>query len=59
MDTAAWLALLNKSDTLHEKTKRIRNKLIKERRQFLMTDYVIVEIANALSRASFRQSAIK
>lgn len=49
VDTAAWLALLNKSDTLHEKAKKIRNKLVKERRQFVLTDYVIVEIANALS----------
>ena len=54
VDTAAWLALLNKSDTLHENAKRIRNKLVKERRQFLLTDYIVVEIANALSRVSFQ-----
>lgn len=59
VDTAAWLALLNKSDALHEKAKRIRNKLVKERRQFLLTDYIVVEIANALSRVPFRQAAVQ
>ena len=59
VDTAAWLALINKSDALHEKAKRIRNKLVKERRQFLLTDYIVVEIANALSRVPFRQTAVQ
>ena len=59
VDTAAWLALLNKSDALHEKAKRIRNKLVRERRQFLLTDYIVVEIANALSRIPFRQTAVQ
>ncbi len=59
VDTAAWLALLNKSDALHEKAKRIRNKLVREPRQFLLTDYIVVEIANALSRVPFRQTAVQ
>jgi len=59
VDTAAWLALINKSDALHEKAKRIRNKLVRERGQFLLTDYIVVEIANALSRVPFRQTAVQ
>jgi uncharacterized protein len=59
VDTAAWLALLNKSDTLHEKAKQIRDKLVRERRQFMLTDYVVVEIANALSRVPFRRAAVQ
>jgi predicted nucleic acid-binding protein len=59
VDTAAWLALLNKSDALHEKAKRVRNKLVKERGQFLLTDYIVVEIANSLSRVPFRQTAVQ
>ena len=59
VDTAAWLALLNKSDALHEKAKRIRNKLVRERGKFLLTDYIVVEIANALSRVPFRQTAVQ
>jgi predicted nucleic acid-binding protein len=59
VDTAAWLALINKSDILHKKAKQIRDRLIRERRQFLLTDYVIVEIANALSRIPFRKAAVQ
>ncbi len=59
VDTAAWLALLNKSDNLHEKAKGIRDKLVRERRQFLLTDYIIAEIANALSGIPFRKAAIQ
>jgi uncharacterized protein len=59
VDTAAWLALINKSDILHKKAKQIRDKLIRERRQFLLTDYIIVEIGNALSRIPFRKAAVQ
>lgn len=59
VDTAAWLALINKSDILHKKAKQIRDRLIRERRQFLLTDYIIVEIANALSRIPFRKAAVQ
>ena len=57
-DTAAWLALINKSDTLHKKAKKIRDGLLDHNSQFVVTDYVIVEIANSLSRIPFRESAI-
>lgn len=57
-DTAAWLALINKSDTLHKKAKKIRDSLLNHDSQFVVTDYVIVEIANSLSRIPFRESAV-
>jgi len=59
IDTAAWLALINKTDALHEKAKKIRNRLLKESVQLLVTDYILVEIANTLSRIPFRTSAIQ
>ncbi len=59
VDTAAWLALLNKSDRLHEQAKQTRDKLVRGRRQFLLSDYIVVEIANALSRVPFRRAAIQ
>jgi len=59
VDTSAWLALINKSDEFHEKAKLIRNTLIKDKISFVMSDYIIVEIANCLSRISFRETAIK
>ena len=59
VDTAAWLALINKSDILHEKAKKVRDRLLKNNAQLLVTDYVIVEIANALSNRQFRSTAIQ
>ena len=59
VDTSAWLALINKSDAFHSKTKRIRNMLIKDNVRFFVTNYVLVEIANSLSRIQFRPAAIK
>lgn len=59
VDTSAWLALINKSDIFHSKARNIRDTLIKDKRQFLVTDYVVVEIANSLSRMPWRLAAIQ
>ncbi|MBI5186819.1 MAG: type II toxin-antitoxin system VapC family toxin [Nitrospinae bacterium] len=58
VDTAAWLALINKSDTLHKTAKKIRNSLLNQNAKFIITDYIIVEIANSLNRIPARESAI-
>lgn len=59
VDTSAWLALVNKSDTFHLRAKETRDKLIKDRAKFIVTDFILVEIANCLSRLPFRSAAIK
>lgn len=59
VDTVAWLALTNKSDDLHAKAQKVRDSLVKHQVQFVVTDYVIVEIANALSKIPFRSAAIQ
>lgn len=59
VDTAAWLALINKSDTLHAEAKKIRNNLLNNNIRLVVTDYIIVEIANALSRVPLREAAIQ
>jgi predicted nucleic acid-binding protein len=59
VDTAAWLALVNKSDNAHQKAKKIRDDLARLQRQFVVTDYVVVEVANALCRIPFRETAVK
>jgi len=40
VDTSAWIALINKSDVFHSKAKTIRDVLIKDKRQFFVTDYL-------------------
>src|SRR4030043_787554 len=59
VDTSAWIALINKSDVFYLKAKTIRDVLVRDDRQCLVTDYVVVEIANSLSRISWRSSAIQ
>ena len=59
VDTSAWLALINKSDTFHVKAKNIRDILLRDNIQFIVTDYVIVEVANSLSQIPWRPSAIQ
>ena len=58
VDTSGWLALVNKRDSWHKKAKDIRQKLIEQRCVFWVSDYVIVEIANSLSRLQFRKIAV-
>ena len=58
-DTAAWLALINKSDALHAKARNIRNSLLDNNTRLVVTDYIIVEIANSLSRVPFREAAVR
>jgi hypothetical protein len=59
VDTSAWLALVNRSDSFHFKAKETRDTLLKNKAKSFVTDFVIVEVANCLSRVPFRSSAIK
>ena len=57
VDTSAWLALANTNDKWHQKARQIRQNLIEQDCKFWVSEYVIVEIGNSLSRISFRQIA--
>ena len=59
VDISAWLALINKSDVFHVKAKNIRDILLRDNIQFVVTDYVVVEVANSLSKIPWRSSAIQ
>ena len=59
VDTAAWLALVNKSDSAHQKARTVRDALLKVHIQFVVTNYVMVEIANALCKVPQRETAVK
>jgi len=59
VDTSAWLALVNKSDAAHQKARKVRDALLKDHIQFIVTNYVMVEIANALCRVPHRETAVK
>lgn len=58
VDTVAWLALANKRDKWHSKAKEIRQELINKNCIFWVSEYIIVEIANAFSKIDSRQSGV-
>ena len=59
VDTSAWVALINEADTDHVKAKTIRDKLLRSKKRFLITKYIIVEIANSLCKTRWRAHAVK
>jgi predicted nucleic acid-binding protein len=48
VDTAAWIALLNMDDVLHQQAGRVRSDLVKNNYVFITTDFVLLEVADAL-----------
>src|SRR3990172_5043205 len=59
VDTAAWLALVNKSDTLHQRANGLNRDLLARGTHYITTDYVLTEVANALSRPPYRKAVIR
>lgn len=59
VDTVAWLALINKSEGLHDSARTVRDQLIQQKAKLITTDFVVVEIANSLARLPLRGLARK
>lgn len=57
LDTGGILALVNKKDILHKKAVQVNEALELEEVRFIITDYIIVEVGNAL--AKHKELAIK
>lgn len=58
VDIVAWLALLNKSDELHEPAKRILERLRAQRARLTTTEFVLLEVADALCAPHVREQTI-
>jgi len=54
VDTAAWIALANKRDSLHAVARETFDQLWNERTHFVTTEFVLAELGNALSAPEFR-----
>ncbi len=54
-DTVAWIALVNTRDALHERAKEVFVRLRTQNCQFITTEFVLLEFANALSAPDFRR----
>ncbi len=57
-DTACWIALLNRQDSLHVSTNTLYQDLIKKGSVFITISSIIEETANALSNPKFKPSLI-
>ena len=53
VDTVAWIALVNTRDSLHDKAKEVFARLRAQNYQFVTTEFVLLEFANALSAPLF------
>jgi predicted nucleic acid-binding protein len=58
VDTAAWIALINRSDQLHEQAKTVMNQLKEEKSKLVTTEFILIEVANALSKPPLRSRAV-
>ena len=54
VDAAAWIALLNTRDSLHEAAKVTFRRLRQENVQLVTTEFILLELASTLSSPDFR-----
>jgi predicted nucleic acid-binding protein len=56
LDTSGIVALLNKSDNLHQPAKQVYLELKSPKYQLLTTDIILSEVGNLLSDPRFKQA---
>src|SRR5437870_3885973 len=59
VDTAAWVALLNTRDELHESAQKQLAALRRQNAQLITTEFVLVELANMFSAPVWRQKVVR
>lgn len=59
IDTAGWLALINESDSLHKKAKEVEKSLKANKCLWVTTDFILIEVADALCAVSQRSKTAK
>jgi len=58
VDTAAWIALLNVNDTLREQARQVMETLRHQNARLITTEFVLLEVADALSTPSIRSQTV-
>ncbi|MFM6455672.1 MAG: type II toxin-antitoxin system VapC family toxin [Planktothrix sp.] len=58
IDTVAWIALLNSRDNLHQKARLIMDDLIENKNPVVTTEFVLMEVADAISAPRLRPKTI-
>src|SRR5712671_5259907 len=59
VDTAAWIALVNTRDELHNRAEQTMAELRRGTVALLTTEFVLLEVANALCTSAWRAKAVK
>jgi hypothetical protein len=58
VDTAAWLALINVDDDFHSLAKQVRIKLQQDNCSLVTSDFILLEVADALTAPRVRSQTI-
>jgi uncharacterized protein len=58
VDTAAWIALVNSRDSFHLSAQQVMNQLRQQKATLVTTDFVLLEVADALSTPRLRPQTI-
>ena len=58
MDTVAWIALLNTNDALHAQAQQVMRTLRHRNTHLVTTEFVLLEVADALSAPSVRSRTV-
>ena len=56
VDTTAWIALLNVDDLWHQQAKQIRLELLKSNYIFITTEFILLEVGDALCSQNIRNN---
>lgn len=58
VDTVAWIALLNANDALHAQAQQVMTALRHQNAYLVTTEFVLLEVADALTAPSVRAQTI-
>lgn len=59
VDTAAWIALVNTRDELHNRAELTMSELRSRNVALVTTEFVLLEVANALCTSAWRAKGVK
>lgn len=59
VDTAAWIALVNTRDELHNRAAQTMAELRRRNVALVTTEFVLLEVANALCTSAWRAKSVK
>ncbi len=58
VDTAAWIALLDEADFLHEQAGRVLENLENEKRRLVTTEFILLELGDGFAAVGKREQAL-